>query len=110
MSVERIRAGMETIKKDVGFTGTVAGEPVFTCTITYVGVELGTVESNLSVVQAIPADAPDFVRRVTSVIMAGEGDLLPVSALPADGTYPTATARWPRAWATTPHSTVPSGS
>ena len=27
---------------DVGFTGTVAGAPVFTCTITYVGVELGT--------------------------------------------------------------------
>jgi YbgC/YbaW family acyl-CoA thioester hydrolase len=27
---------------DVGFTGAVGEEPVFTCTITYVGVELGT--------------------------------------------------------------------
>jgi pyruvate-ferredoxin/flavodoxin oxidoreductase len=41
-----------------------------------------------------PVEAPDFVRRVTARIMAGEGDLLPVSALPVDGTFPTATARW----------------
>ena len=27
-------------------------------------------------------------------MLAGEGDLLPVSALPADGTFPTGTARW----------------
>ena len=27
-------------------------------------------------------------------MIAGEGDALPVSALPADGTYPTGTARW----------------
>jgi pyruvate-ferredoxin/flavodoxin oxidoreductase len=38
--------------------------------------------------------APDFVRRVTAVIMAGKGDLLPVSAFPVDGTWPTDTARW----------------
>jgi pyruvate-ferredoxin/flavodoxin oxidoreductase len=35
----------------------------------------------------------DFVRRVTARILAGEGDLLPVSALPVDGTFPTGTAR-----------------
>lgn len=38
--------------------------------------------------------ADDFVRRVTARILAGEGDLLPVSALPVDGTFPTDTARW----------------
>jgi pyruvate-ferredoxin/flavodoxin oxidoreductase len=38
--------------------------------------------------------APDFVRRVTAVMMAGKGDLLPVSAFPVDGTWPTATSRW----------------
>ncbi|HEX6626238.1 MAG TPA: pyruvate:ferredoxin (flavodoxin) oxidoreductase, partial [Pyrinomonadaceae bacterium] len=38
--------------------------------------------------------APDFVRHVTAEILAGRGDALPVSALPADGTYPTATAQW----------------
>jgi pyruvate-ferredoxin/flavodoxin oxidoreductase len=43
---------------------------------------------------AIPESAPDFVRQVTSVIMAGKGDLLPVSALPADGRFPSATTRF----------------
>lgn len=36
----------------------------------------------------------DFVSRVTSVILAGRGNLLPVSALPPDGTFPTGTAKY----------------
>ena len=43
---------------------------------------------------AIPDSAPDFVKRVTSKLMAGEGDLLPVSALPVDGTFMTGTAQY----------------
>jgi pyruvate-ferredoxin/flavodoxin oxidoreductase len=39
-------------------------------------------------------EAPDFVKRVTAVMMAGDGDLLPVSAFPVDGTYDTATTQW----------------
>jgi pyruvate-ferredoxin/flavodoxin oxidoreductase len=42
----------------------------------------------------VPADAPEFVRRITAPMIAGRGNELPVSALPVDGTYPTATARW----------------
>jgi pyruvate-ferredoxin/flavodoxin oxidoreductase len=42
----------------------------------------------------LPDTAPDFVKRVTERLLAGEGDLLPVSALPVDGTFPTGTARW----------------
>ena len=42
----------------------------------------------------VPAEAPPFVREVTARMIAGDGDLLPVSALPADGTYPSGTARW----------------
>jgi len=42
----------------------------------------------------LPADAPDFVKKVTGPLMRGEGDLLPVSAMSADGTWPTATAKW----------------
>jgi pyruvate-ferredoxin/flavodoxin oxidoreductase len=42
----------------------------------------------------VPAEAPEFVQQVTARIMAGEGDLLPVSAMPVDGTFPTATTRW----------------
>ncbi len=38
--------------------------------------------------------APDFVQRVTSLMLAGKGDLLPVSAFPVDGTWPTGTAQW----------------
>jgi pyruvate-ferredoxin/flavodoxin oxidoreductase len=43
---------------------------------------------------AVSGSAPDFVKRVTAVIMAGNGDLLPVSAFPVDGTWPVATAQW----------------
>ena len=42
----------------------------------------------------VPEPAPDFVERVTRRVLAGEGDLLPVSALPVDGTFPVGTARW----------------
>jgi pyruvate-ferredoxin/flavodoxin oxidoreductase len=47
-----------------------------------------------SPVAGVPDSAPGFVRRVTARLIAGEGDLLPVSALPVDGTFPTGTARW----------------
>ncbi|MDR7419861.1 MAG: pyruvate:ferredoxin (flavodoxin) oxidoreductase, partial [Armatimonadota bacterium] len=42
----------------------------------------------------VPPEAPDFVKNVTAMIMAQQGDLLPVSAFPADGTWPTGTTRW----------------
>jgi pyruvate-ferredoxin/flavodoxin oxidoreductase len=38
--------------------------------------------------------APDFVQKVTALMLAGKGDLLPVSAFPVDGTWPVATAKW----------------
>jgi pyruvate-ferredoxin/flavodoxin oxidoreductase len=38
--------------------------------------------------------APEFVRRVSAVMMAGKGDLLPVSAFPVDGTWPMSTTQW----------------
>jgi pyruvate-ferredoxin/flavodoxin oxidoreductase len=42
----------------------------------------------------VPASAPEFVRKVTALMIAGEGDDLPVSAIPADGTWPSGTTRW----------------
>jgi pyruvate-ferredoxin/flavodoxin oxidoreductase len=42
----------------------------------------------------VAAEAPDFVQKVTAVMMAGKGDLLPVSAFPPDGTWPIGTTRW----------------
>lgn len=38
--------------------------------------------------------APKFVKEVTMEMMKGRGDLIPVSALPVDGTYPTGTTRF----------------
>jgi len=38
--------------------------------------------------------APDFVQKVTAIMLAGKGDLLPVSAFPVDGTWPLGTAKW----------------
>lgn len=42
----------------------------------------------------VPAQAPEFVQKVTAAMIAGKGDDLPVSALPIDGTYPTGTTKW----------------
>ena len=45
-------------------------------------------------VHTVPDDAPEFVARVTAVLMAGDGDLLPVSAFPVDGTFPSGTSKY----------------
>lgn len=42
----------------------------------------------------ISDEAPDFVQQVLSKIISGEGDELPVSAFPVDGTYPSGTTKW----------------
>ena len=44
--------------------------------------------------EPVPVFAPEFVKKITAEIMAGRGDMLPVSALPNDGTWPTGTAMW----------------
>jgi pyruvate-ferredoxin/flavodoxin oxidoreductase len=43
---------------------------------------------------AVPAGAPAFVQDVLSKILINEGDDLPVSAMPVDGTFPTGTSQW----------------
>jgi pyruvate-ferredoxin/flavodoxin oxidoreductase len=43
---------------------------------------------------SMPPAAPWFVRHVTGPIIAGQGDLLPVSAMPSDGTFPVGTSKW----------------
>jgi pyruvate-ferredoxin/flavodoxin oxidoreductase len=42
----------------------------------------------------VAVEAPDFIQRVTAMMVANKGDLLPVSAFPVDGTWPTATSKW----------------
>jgi pyruvate-ferredoxin/flavodoxin oxidoreductase len=42
----------------------------------------------------LPKQAPEFVYKVLGAMADGKGDTLPVSALPAGGTFPTGTAKW----------------
>jgi len=42
----------------------------------------------------VPANAPEFVKSVTAVLMRQKGDELPVSAMPVDGTWPTGTTKY----------------
>ncbi len=52
------------------------------------------VSATFEMLPPVPLHAPAFVRDVVGTIIAGNGDNLPVSALPIDGTFPTATAQW----------------
>ena len=52
------------------------------------------VSSTIEKPPTVPAEAPEFVRNLTAAIMAGEGDKVPVSGMPADGVWPTATTQW----------------
>ena len=52
------------------------------------------VTSKIPLPPTVPIEAPEFVQQVTAMMMRGDGDELPVSKLPIDGTYPSATTRW----------------
>jgi pyruvate-ferredoxin/flavodoxin oxidoreductase len=50
--------------------------------------------SSFDMVDAISSNAPAFVHDVLGQIACGKGDLLPVSAFPAGGSFPTGTAQY----------------
>jgi len=52
------------------------------------------VSSSFDLRPPVPAQAPEFVRNVLARMIEGEGDALPVSSMPVDGTFPSATAQW----------------
>ena len=52
------------------------------------------VTSRIPMRPPVPAGAPEFVQLVSARLIAGDGDALPVSALPADGCWPTGTSQW----------------
>lgn len=52
------------------------------------------ISSTRELPRAVPPQAPDFVQKISAVMMAGQGDELPVSAMPVDGTFPVGTAAW----------------
>ncbi len=50
--------------------------------------------SDKQLIAPVPGHAPEFVRDVTAQMLLDNGDLLPVSALPVDGTYPSGTTQY----------------
>ncbi len=52
------------------------------------------VSSTIHMRPPVPKHAPEFVKKVTAKILANNGDSLPVSAMPSDGTWPTATTQY----------------
>jgi pyruvate-ferredoxin/flavodoxin oxidoreductase len=53
-----------------------------------------SVTSHFDILPPVPEIAPAFVRGILGEMISGNGDSLPVSALPPDGTFPTGTSRW----------------
>ncbi len=43
---------------------------------------------------AVSSEAPEFIQKVSAKMIAQKGNDLPVSAIPDDGTWPTATTQW----------------
>src|SRR6516162_4286695 len=43
---------------------------------------------------AVASTAPEFLRQVTARMLEGQGDQIPVSLIPADGSWPSGTAAW----------------
>ncbi|MDX1389334.1 MAG: pyruvate:ferredoxin (flavodoxin) oxidoreductase, partial [Acidobacteriota bacterium] len=54
----------------------------------------GRVTATRSRPPVVSEEAPEFVKQVSAVMIAGKGDLLPVSAFPVDGTWPVGTSKW----------------
>jgi pyruvate-ferredoxin/flavodoxin oxidoreductase len=52
------------------------------------------VTSHIPMAKSVSATAPDFVQTVLGKMIARQGDSLPVSALPMDGTYPSGTTQY----------------
>lgn len=94
---------IEKIKESIRKTYGKRGEPVVRQNFAAVDAALAylhevsipaEVTSAYELPAVVPAEAPEFVQRVTSEIIAGRGDQLPVSAFPVDGTYPVGTTQW----------------
>ena len=96
---EAITAIKDAIKKTYGKRGEVVVQKNFAAvdqTLAHLHrVQVPSeVTSTITRRAVVPDEAPEFVREVLGTIISGFGDDLPVSALPVDGTYPTATTQW----------------
>ena len=96
---EAIAKIKESIKKTYGVRGEIIVKKNFAAVDAALAhmhqVEIpATVTSTMELPPVVPAAAPQFIQTITAEMIAGRGDLLPVSALPDDGTYPSGTTKW----------------
>jgi pyruvate-ferredoxin/flavodoxin oxidoreductase len=96
---EAVQLMKDFAKKTYGYRGAKIVQ------MNYDAIDTGTAEvvqvtvpdvatSTIEIPPPVSTDAPEFVQEVLGEIIAGRGTQLPVSKLPADGTYPTATTRF----------------
>jgi pyruvate-ferredoxin/flavodoxin oxidoreductase len=94
---------IEQIKKAIKKTYGKRGEAVVAKNFAAVDAALAHLEkvvvpaaatSEFDLIPSIDSKAPEFVRNVLGQIAGGKGDLLPVSAIPAGGAFPTGTAQY----------------
>ena len=95
---------IEQIKKYIRKTYGKKGEDIVQMNIKAVDAALdhlhevpipNTIDDNApDIHHPIPDTAPAFIRDVLGKMMARQGEDIPVSALPCDGTYPSGTAKW----------------
>jgi pyruvate-ferredoxin/flavodoxin oxidoreductase len=95
---------IEQIKKAIYKTYGKKGDQIVK--MNYAAVDAALAGMNEVVIPAAPAadavasvppsfsHAPEFVQKVTARLLAEQGDLMPVSAIPLDGCWPTGTARF----------------
>jgi len=94
---------IEQIKKTIKTTYGTKGEEIVRMNIQAVENTLANLfevkvpakaSSAIEMPPTVSKDAPEYVKNVLGEIIAGNGDTLPVSAFPVDGTFPTATSQW----------------
>ncbi|MDY6820006.1 MAG: pyruvate:ferredoxin (flavodoxin) oxidoreductase [Deferribacterota bacterium] len=97
---QALEAIKETIKKTYGRYGekvvNMNIEAVNAAVNELIEVEIpNKVTSNISMKKcAIPPDSDNFIKETICKLIPNEGDALPVSKLPFDGTYPTGTSKY----------------
>ncbi|MFH1383823.1 MAG: pyruvate:ferredoxin (flavodoxin) oxidoreductase [Candidatus Omnitrophota bacterium] len=94
---------VDAIKKAIKKTYGSKGEKIVTMNIKAIDKGLENIQevhvpkkvtNEIAEITTVSDDAPEFVKKVTSLMMKHEGEKIKVSQMPADGTWPTATTQY----------------
>jgi pyruvate-ferredoxin/flavodoxin oxidoreductase len=96
---EAVELIKKAIKKSYGKKGEeVVKKNIDTIDMALAGIEKvdypKAVSGNLHIIPPVPANSPQFVKEVIGEIIASRGEKLPVSKIPDDGTFPSATTKY----------------